>query len=196
VNPCSSLCDTGLEADLDNLNWSQESYARAYRFAAHAHLGQKYPGTDLPYVVHVSLVSMEVIAALCVERDRNGDLAVQCALLHDVIEDTDVTVEQLRAAFGERVTNGVLALSKDSALPKAGQMADSLSRIRQQPHEVWLVKLADRIANLAAPPHYWTMERRSRYREEAVAIHTALHPASAYLGERLFNKIDAYGSFL
>jgi (p)ppGpp synthase/HD superfamily hydrolase len=71
-----------------NLNWSQETYAKAYRFAAEAHNGQLFPGTELPYIMHVSFVSMEVIAALAQEPELDGNLAVQCALLHDVIEDT------------------------------------------------------------------------------------------------------------
>ncbi len=172
--------------------WSQDEYARAYRFAARAHLGQKVPGSEIPYVMHLSLVSMEVIAALRVEEVADENLAVQCALLHDVIEDTEVTYEQVAAEFGERVAQGVLALTKDAALEKARQMADSLRRIRQQPHAVWLVKLADRISNLAPPPHYWTPEKIAGYGEEAQAIYAALHEASPYLAARLKQRIDAY----
>ena len=65
--------------------WSQEKYIKAYNFAAEAHKGQKVPGTDLPYIMHLSLVSMEIMAALSVENDLDGDLAIQCALLHDTI---------------------------------------------------------------------------------------------------------------
>ncbi|MEJ2750040.1 MAG: bifunctional (p)ppGpp synthetase/guanosine-3',5'-bis(diphosphate) 3'-pyrophosphohydrolase, partial [Anaerolineae bacterium] len=46
-----------------NLNWSQETYAKTYRFAVEAHHGQLFPGTELPYIMHVSFVSMEVMAA-------------------------------------------------------------------------------------------------------------------------------------
>jgi (p)ppGpp synthase/HD superfamily hydrolase len=59
-----------------------------------------------------------------------------------------------------------------------------------------MVKLADRIANLSPPPHDWSREKRERYREEAIEIHAALHPASAYLGQRLLAKIDSYGGYL
>ena len=88
-------------------NWSQDSYTRAYRFAAKAHRGQTYPGTGLPYIMHISFVSIEVIAALHADPGRKGDLAVQCALLHDVIEDTDVTPDCVRAEFGAQVADGV-----------------------------------------------------------------------------------------
>ena len=65
--------------------WSQESYIKALLFAADAHNGQKVPGTELPYLTHLTMVSMEVVAALAVEDGLDGDLAILCALLHDVL---------------------------------------------------------------------------------------------------------------
>ena len=174
--------------------WSPEDYHRAYWFAARAHQGQPMPDDDLPYLVHVSLVTAEVIAALRVENGHDETLAVQCALLHDVLEDTPVTYEGVEAAFGAGVAPGVLALSKDGRLAKAQQMADSLRRIRQQPSEVWMVKLADRICNLREPRPSWTSERISQYRAEAREIHQALHTASPALAARLQEKIDIYPS--
>ena len=177
-------------------NWSQDEYVRAYRFAAEAHLGQTVPGSELPYVAHVTLVSMEVIAALEVESGRDGNLAVQCALLHDVIEDTAVPYEGLLSAFGEPVADGVLALSKDESLDRSLQMRDSLTRIRQQPREIWMVKLADRVSNLEPPPHYWTKTKIAQYRQEAMEIHDALYPASDALATRLLDKIERYKAYL
>jgi guanosine-3',5'-bis(diphosphate) 3'-pyrophosphohydrolase len=176
--------------------WSQEPYLRAYRFAAQAHLGQTVPGTQVSYIMHLSFVSMEVIAALAEHPERDGNLAVQAALLHDVVEDTPVTYAQVEAEFGAPVARGVLALTKDPALDKPLQMPDSLRRIQQQPYEVWMVKLADRISNLAPPPHYWTKDKIAWYREEALEIHAALHPASGLLARRLLDKIEAYRAYL
>ncbi len=178
------------------LNWSQETYTKAFRFAAEAHQGQLFPGTKLPYIMHVSFVCMEVTAALAHEPEQDGNLAVQCALLHDVIEDTEVSFEDVRDGFGTAVAQGVLALSKDSSLLKAQQMADSLRRIQQQPHEIWLVKLADRITNLAEPPHDWTCEKKERYQEEARQIHAVLHEASPYMSVRLLEKIKTYQGYI
>src|SRR5690242_591707 len=120
--------------------WSQDHYIRAYRFAADAHQGQLVPGTDISYIMHLSIVSMEVIAALHREPGHEEDLAVQCALLHDVMEDTDTTYAQVVETFGTRVGDGVNALSKNPDLERSLQMADSLRRIRQQPKAVWMVK--------------------------------------------------------
>ncbi len=169
-----------------------ERYRRALAFAAQAHLGQRMPGSELPYLLHVTEVCAEVLAALTVEPRARPDLAVQCALLHDTVEDTGVTRDAVAQAFGVDVADGVAALSKDPALPKAEAMADSLRRIRAQPHEVWCVKLADRVVNLAAPPSYWSPEKVAAYRAEAVRIADALGEASAYLHARLRAKIEAY----
>jgi len=175
--------------------FNQDLYLQAYRFAAEAHQGQTITGTDLPYIVHLGLVSMEVAVALTAAPDHDGDLAVQCALLHDTLEDTAVTYAEIQSRFGPKVADGVLALTKDLALPKEGQMADSLRRIRQQPPEVWLVKLADRICNLQPPPAHWTQARIAQYRAEALEIHRLLMDASDLLGGRLLAKAEAYQQF-
>ena len=87
------------------MNWSQRAYTKAYRFGAEAHHGQLFPGTELPYIMHISFVSMEVMAALANESKRDGNLAVQCALLHDVIEDTAVGYEDVEVGFGTAVNH-------------------------------------------------------------------------------------------
>jgi (p)ppGpp synthase/HD superfamily hydrolase len=177
-------------------NWSQETYIKAYKFAAQAHQSQKMPGSEIPYIMHLSFVSMEVIAALNIEKECDGNLAIQCAILHDSIEDTNTNYEQITAEFGEAVAKGVLALTKDNSLAKHLQMQDSLQRIQQQPKEIWMVKLADRISNLQAPPHYWTQEKITRYREEGIQIYDTLKDASDFLASRLAKKIEDYKSFI
>jgi (p)ppGpp synthase/HD superfamily hydrolase len=176
--------------------WSQSAYQKGLLFAAQAHQGQLYPGTQISYVIHLAYVSMEVIAALAIEGGRRGDLAVQCSLLHDVLEDTPTTEAELSAAFGTEVTAGVRALTKDSRLDKSQQMTDSLQRIVEQPPEVGMVKLADRISNLSSPPGHWSQDKIRKYREEAVLIHETLHQASTYLAARLHQKIVEYGQHL
>lgn len=173
-------------------NWNQDLYIKACLFAAAAHQGQLVPGSNLPYSIHLNLVSMEIIAALSVESGCDGDLAVQCALLHDTIEDTDTSYEQIAALFGVSVANGVVALSKNAALAKPLQLSDSLQRIQQQPIAVWMVKLADRITNLQPPPPHWDLSKIRRYRGEAIEIHTRLETASPYLAARLAQKIQNY----
>lgn len=178
--------------------FSSDNYRRTLAFAAHAHAGQLLPGSQLPYLVHLASVASEVVAAACnAPEDRfDLDFAVTCALLHDTLEDTKTTEAEVESAFGPRVLCGVRALTKNMRLPKDSQMADSLCRIQAEPREVAMVKLADRISNLEAPPHYWSRDKRIAYREEARQILTAIGAASAILGQRLAEKIEAYGAFI
>jgi len=90
--------------------FSPDLASQALKFAAARHQGQKIPGSDLPYILHPVMVFMELIAALEVENPADGDLAVQCALLHDVLEDTETTYQELENQFGKPVAEGVLAL--------------------------------------------------------------------------------------
>ncbi len=177
-------------------SWSLEKYIRAYHFAAKAHRGQVYPGTGLPYLMHLSFVSMEIIAVLAVEEVAHPDLAVQCALLHDVIEDTNIKYKKVEEVFGKEVADGVKALTKNKKIKKAKRIEDSICRIRDQPDEVWMVKLADRISNLQPPPFYWTQAKIKAYWESSKKIHDDLNSASPYLGKRLQEKIQNYEQYV
>lgn len=178
--------------------WNPELYQKASMFAGAAHAGQVFPGSTANYFVHLAQVTMEVLHAWGqAPGDWDVNLAMQCALLHDCIEDTATTYEQVLAAFGERVATGVLALTKDEHLPKAEQMMDSLSRIRATGlPEVAMVKLADRISNLQAPPHYWDKAKIAKYQAEARVILDQLGFASEFLAGRLREKIEAYGEWV
>lgn len=171
--------------------FSPELYFRALSFAARAHGEQKTP-IGLPYVVHITSVAMEVIAALRVEPGRDEDLAVACALLHDVVEDTPTTLDEVAAAFGPKVASGVAALTKESSLAKDAAMQDSLDRIRRQPQEIAMVKLADRVTNMAPPPAQWTPAKVVAYRAEAELILATLGSASPALSARLRERITRY----
>lgn len=178
------------------MTWSPDLYQRAIRFAAERHATQKVPGTELPYLLHVTQVAAEVMRGVAVEPVASPDLAVTCALLHDTLEDTQTNRDELVDRFGEPVAAGVEALSKDPRLPKAEQLADSLRRIRACPPEVWAVKLADRITNLQQPPPHWAADKRVRYRAEAEEIHAALAGGHAALAARLADRIEAYAAYL
>ena len=177
-------------------NWSQEKYIHAYRFAAKAHRGQLYPGTGLPYLIYISFVSMEIIAALAVEEAAHPNLAVQCALLHDVLEDTEVSKQKLDEEFGTEVANGVDALSKKLGIKESQRLRESLDRIREQPREVGMVKLADHISNLQPPPFDWKQEKIKAYRESSKKIHDDLNSDSPYLEKRLQEKIQNYKQYI
>jgi len=173
--------------------FSPDRYVAALRFAAARHRDQRVTGTDLPYVTHVVSVAAEVIAAISLDPAVDHDLAVTCALLHDTLEDTQTRHDELAAVFGTAVADAVQALTKDKSVPDP--MGDSLHRIRAQPREIAIVKLADRITNLAPPPESWSVDKRRAYRAEALVILDALAQASAPLAVRLRARADAYAAF-
>lgn len=117
---------------------TQKLYQEAIKFATAKHLEkqQKVPGTDLPYVVHLSNVAMEIIIAAFNSNNFDLDFAVQVALLHDTIVDTSTHIGELEDKFGLRIAEAVLALTKNKGLPKNQQVQDSLTRIKKLQPEV------------------------------------------------------------
>ncbi len=174
--------------------FTQDKYLKALNYAAKVHKDQKTPN-GLPYLTHLAAVTMEVIHA-CEESklDKNkADLAITAALLHDTIEDTDVTYDDLYTEFSPEVAEAVDALTKDKTLEtKKEQMTDSINKLLTQPYEVQMVKLADRITNMQKPPEHWDSEKIFNYHKEAKFIHSCLKNANVYLAKRLEEKINNY----
>lgn len=181
--------------------WSIDELQKVWQLASRWHNGQKYggqkEGEQVEYLNHIGSVTFEILNAINNEKGMNGDLAIKCAILHDSIEDTEKSFEEVKSIFGDEVANGVMALTKNEELDgKEKMMLDSLSRIKQQPKEVWAVKIADRICNLYAPPYYWTNEKKIKYRKEAQLIYNHLKDGNKYLADRLERKINDYDKFL
>jgi guanosine-3',5'-bis(diphosphate) 3'-pyrophosphohydrolase len=176
----------------------QDTYQKAIRYAAekHAELQQTLPGSIIPYAVHLSNVAMEILIAASHTNSFDTKFAIQVALLHDILEDTQVTVEELTNEFGTNIAMSVLALTKSDFLPKDQQMPDSLSRIKQCEKEVWAVKIADRITNLQPPPSHWDKLKKSNYLLEAKFILNELRGGNEYLENRLDAKIVEYQKFI
>lgn len=179
------------------MSWNQDSYIKAWNYASTIHQGQTLPNSEVPYLNHLGLVSMEAMSAIANGIGKeNPTLLIQCAILHDSIEDTECSFNDIDAIFGSDVAEGVLALSKDKLLAtKKEQMEDSIYRIRKQPRSIWMVKLCDRITNLQPPPAHWNLEKIIMYQKEAQFILENLGEASPYLADRLANKILAYNKF-
>ena len=172
----------------------QSKYQKAIKFAAkkHAAKNQLIPGTNLPYVVHLSNVAMEVLIAAEKTEKFDSEFAVQIALLHDILEDTETDFDEISNEFGKEIAQAVLALTKNSKIPKENRMVDSLNRIKEMQKEVWAVKLADRITNLQAPPGHWSFEKITEYQKQAVLIHNSLKGGNEYLENRLWKKTEDY----
>jgi (p)ppGpp synthase/HD superfamily hydrolase len=139
---------------------------------------------------------MEAVHATLQSPKEDIDLVVQCALLHDTIEATEIKYDDVARVFGQQVADGVLALTKDFELPKEEQMADSLKRILEQSPEIGIVKMADRVNNLSEPPYYWTKEKRQKYQIEASLILEKLGGVNAIIEKRLSLKIQGYSDYI
>lgn len=177
--------------------WDQDQYQKAWNFASNVHNGQKLPRSDIPYINHLGLVAMEATATVVHENIVNPNILVLCALLHDTIEDTSTTYDDIKYNFGIEIADGVLSLTKNEKLhSKYEQMKDSINRIKLQPREVWMVKLCDRITNLQPPPIHWDKVKIAAYQSEARLILEHLGEASPFLSKRLVAKISNYEQFL
>ncbi|MBF7091459.1 bifunctional (p)ppGpp synthetase/guanosine-3',5'-bis(diphosphate) 3'-pyrophosphohydrolase [Flavobacterium sp. ALJ2] len=176
----------------------QSIYQKTIIFATlkHSESNQLIPDSQLPYVVHLSNVAMEILIAANNTKEFDINFATQVALLHDTLEDTTTTFSELELEFGIEIAEGVSALTKNDNLPKEEKMPDSLNRILIQRKEVWAVKLADRITNLQKPPKTWDNLKKRKYKKEAERILEKLKGANQYLENRLQIKIQEYESYI
>lgn len=174
----------------------QTIYQETIKFAAEKHGAQKVKGAKIPYVVHLSNVAMEIFMAARKTHGFDLGYALQLALLHDTIEDTEATRKELEMVFGKDIADGVWALTGDPKLLKEYRLPDCIAKIRKFPREVGAVKLADRITNLQAPPRSWSKSHISDYLYDSEQILQALHGSNEYLAKRLQSKIEEYGKYL
>lgn len=115
---------------------------RAIELAARAHAGQVRKGTDIPYIAHPYAVGMMLARVGC------EDEVVAAGILHDTVEDTDVTLEQLREQFGERVASIVAGCSEpDRWRGWEARKEHTLAYLPTAPRDVRLVALADKLHN-------------------------------------------------
>lgn len=172
---------------------NQDKVNEALLFAAKKHEGQKMKQPDVSYVAHLQGVCLEAING-CLNSQNHVDLekVVILALLHDTIEDTNATYDEVKENFGKDIANGVLALTKDENIPHDDRMKDSLRRIKEQSVEVAIVKLSDRIFNLKDVPLKWDEAKVNQYKSQAQLILDELGSANEYLANRLKEKIENY----
>ena len=124
---------------------SYASIEKAIQLAAIAHRGQKRKGTDIPYITHPFGVGVLLCRAGCPEE------VVIAGILHDTIEDTTLTLAEIRGEFGERVASTVEACSEpDKSLPWEERKRHTLEFLNSAPNDVRFVALADKLNNVRA----------------------------------------------
>ena len=138
---------------------------RALSFAAQKHRDQRRKGGEAsPYINH----PIEVARALAEDGGVSDLVTLQAALLHDTIEDTDTTPEELERAFGAEVRRVVEEVTDDQSIDdKAARKRIQASRAPRLSERAKLVRIGDKIANVRdvsyAPPSRWSLERRREY---------------------------------
>ena len=161
---------------------------RAADFAAWKHDGQMRKGEgQTPYIHH----PIEVCAILAeVGGVTNLDI-LQAALLHDTIEDTETTAEELESHFGSKVCSIVLEVTDDTSL---AQHARKAMQVEHAPHlskDAQILKLADKISNIFdvafSTPVDWAPERQFEYFDWASRVVAGLRGCNSAL-EALFDK--------
>jgi guanosine-3',5'-bis(diphosphate) 3'-pyrophosphohydrolase len=137
---------------------------KALAFAAHKHRDQRRKDRKAsPYINHpISL------AHLLVTKGGITDVHVlAAALLHDTVEDTATSREELRRAFGPRIARIVAEVTDNKRLRKATRKRLQVERAAHISREAKLVKLADKTCNLRdvakRPPAGWDLKRRREY---------------------------------
>ncbi len=145
---------------------------KAFQFASKYHEGQTRDSGE-PYMVHPVMVA-HILADM-----RMDPVAMQTGLLHDVVEDTSVTVEQVRKEFGEEVArcvDGVTKLTKLDFFSAEERQAESFRKMLLAMVEdirVIMVKLADRMHNMRTLG-YLSPERRERIARETIEIYAPI----------------------
>ena len=115
---------------------------KAALFAAKAHEGMIRKGSRIPYIYH----PMEV--ALIVAQMTDDPEVIAAAYLHDVLEDTSVTPEELEQNFGSRVLSFVMAESEDKSRTWRERKASTIAHLKRAPREVKLLTLGDKLSNM------------------------------------------------
>ncbi|TAH53481.1 MAG: HD domain-containing protein [Chloroflexota bacterium] len=115
----------------------------AIEFAARAHRGQFRKASPLPYILHPLSV-----ARILIECDASEEIVI-AALLHDVVEDTNVTLEQVRGAFGDNVARLVQGMSEPNRKDTwENRKRGTLEFLETAPQDILLIELADKLDNI------------------------------------------------
>ena len=131
---------------------------RAIIFAVHAHAGTERRGKGYPYIVH-PMEAVEIVSTMTADQEL-----LAAAALHDTVEDTDVTLEQLRAEFGDRIA--ALVADESDVMPEGVSEEDSwhsrkqaaIDRLARASHDAKMVALGDKLSNMRAIARDYAMK--------------------------------------
>lgn len=163
----------------------------AIAFAADKHRRQRRKDAEAsPYINH----PIALARVLAVEAGLTDPILLAAAVLHDTLEDTETSFDELRERFGGAVAAVVLEVSDDKTLPKEERKRLQIEHAAGISRRAKLVKLADKICNVrdvaSSPPQGWPLERRREYFDWARAVVERMRGTQRKL-ERLFDEAYA-----
>lgn len=131
---------------------------KAIIFAVKAHAGTERRGKGFPYIVH-PMEAVEIVATITPDQEL-----LAAAALHDVVEDTDITADDIRREFGERIANLVVAesdvfvegVSEEDSWHARKQAA--IDRLAKAPHDAKIVAMGDKLSNMRAIARDYAMK--------------------------------------
>lgn len=161
-----------------------ETVLRAAAFAAEKHRLQKRKDAESsPYINHPIQ-----LAHILVEAHIEDPVVLAAALLHDTIEDTNTTLDEIEIVFGQEIAQIVQECSDDKALNKLERKQAQIDHAAKVSHKAKLVKLADKIANVGdihrTPPAGWSQERKREYFDWARKVVDQMRGTNAILEAR------------
>jgi len=157
----------------------------AIAFAAHIHRDQRRKDAAAsPYINHpIALANV-----LANEGGIDDERVLIAAILHDTIEDTETTEQELVREFGQEIASIVMEVTDDKSLPKAERKQQQIEHAATISRRAKLVKLADKICNLrdvaSSPPATWSLQRRQEYfdwAKEVIYSLRGVHPALEHI---------------
>jgi guanosine-3',5'-bis(diphosphate) 3'-pyrophosphohydrolase len=143
----------------------------ALAFSAHKHRNQRRKDVDAsPYINH----PIALARVLAVEGGVSNHRTLAAAILHDTLEDTETTFEELKEKFGRAIAEVVREVSDDKTLSKVDRKRLQIEHAQHLSRRARLVKLADKICNVrdmaAHPPQGWELARRREYYDWAKKV--------------------------
>ena len=166
---------------------------RAIRFAAEKHSDQRRKDSKLsPYINH----PVQVAETLWTIGEVRDDTLLVAAILHDTIEDTATSPEEIRTQFGDQVLALVLEVTDDKSLPDKVRKQLQIETAPHKSQRAKLLKLADKICNVRdlidSPPLAWSWDRQREYLLWTEKVVAGLRGANARL-ENYYDDLLAKG---
>jgi guanosine-3',5'-bis(diphosphate) 3'-pyrophosphohydrolase len=161
-----------------------ETVLRAAAFAAEKHRMQRRKDAESsPYINHPIQ-----LAYILVQEGIEDSTVLASALLHDTIEDTKTTLDEIEIVFGYEIARIVDECSDDKALTKTERKQAQIEHASKISPKAKLVKLADKIANVSdidgAPPAGWSLDRKREYFDWAKQVVDQMRGTHARLEAR------------